>query len=239
LLEEIDNQYPNISSESYDSLVEQGIINERAAIDAFSDYGNYKSLLRKDLEIEDVWLDNGAIIADAPQETIGDDFMKAMLDENCNVVINGDTISVCEGFAINKLSWCTPIGRNWEFTPGSNYRIKVSGGIFHSTSWIVGSVVYGKVSAYKKRSGKWKRNREILKVGATCNVRSSPLNDCELLNAAPAITGFRSNRTKSLTVTKVNWLNPQIWYKKPNSNNSNPDGLVRGNSQHVSAIMGF
>jgi hypothetical protein len=239
LLEEIDNQYPDIGSEGYDSLVEQGIIDEWAAIDAFANYGNYKSLLRKDLEIEDQWLEDGAVIADVPEETIGDDFMKAMLDENCNVVINGDTINVCDGFAINKLSWCTPIGGNSETFQSGNYRIKVSGGVFHSTSWIAGSVVYGKVTAYKRKNGKWKRNRERLSVGATCNVRRSPLNECELLNA-PAITGFISKRTKSLTVTKVNWLNPQIWYKDPfDPMNPNPDGLVNGSSQDAAAIIGF
>ena len=240
ILDEIDEQYPNITSDKYDDLVEQGVIEEWKAVDAFANYGNYKSLLKKDLEIEDVWLENGAIMADAPEEIIGDDILKAMIDENCNVKINGEIINVCDGMSVNKLSWCTPIGGNSGIISSGNHRIKVSGGIFHSTSLIiVGSVVYGKVTAYKRRFGKWKRSRERLTVGATCNVRRSPLNECEYLNQ-PAITGVRTKRTKSLTASKINWFNLQIWYKDPfSSMNPNPDGLVNGSSPYLSAITGF
>lgn len=79
LLDEIDSQYPDISSDEYDDLVEQGIINEWAAVDAFSNYGDFISLLRKDLEIEEAWLANGAIIEDAPQFMLFDNIMKAMV----------------------------------------------------------------------------------------------------------------------------------------------------------------
>lgn len=239
LLDEIDNQYPNISSEGYDSLVEQGIINEWAAIDAFSNYGGYTSLLRKDLEIEDAWLANGGDIKDAPEEVIIDNILKAMIDDNCNVKINGEVINICESLTVDKLAWCTPYGGNHDelLSLSGNHKIKLYGKIYYIP--IIGSVVSGKVCAFKKKNGKWERNRENLTVSVTCSVRRSPLNNCTFLNT-PAQSGLKSDKTKSLSVSKVNWLSTQIWYKDPfSSTNINPDGKVNGSSDHVAAILGF
>jgi hypothetical protein len=241
LLDEIENQYPNISSEGYDSLVEQGIINEWAAVDAFSNYGGYTSLLRKDLEIEDAWLVNGAIIAEAPEEVIVDEVLKAMIDENCNVKINGQVINICENLVVDKtLQWCTPIGwHHDEFeTTDGKHRIKLTGSLIYINILGIGSMVTGSIVAYKKKNGSWKRNRENLTIGATCSVRRSPLNDCEFLTFVP--TGSKSKKAESYSSSKVNWLNLQIWYKDPfDPMNPNPDGLVTGNSDHLSAIIGF
>ena len=235
LLDEIDNQYPNITSDEYDDLVEQGVIDEWAAVDAFSNYGGYTSLLRKDLEIEDTWLANGAIIKDAPQEALADNIMKAMIDENCNVKINGEIINICENLTVEKeLVWCTPVGWRSDFFPSGDYRIKLRGEITYIS--IIGSMVTGSITAYKRKNGSWKRNRENLSVGATCNVRRSSLNDCEFLTFA--VTGFKGKKTKSYSVSKVNWLNTQIWYKMP-FDPMNPDGFVDGSSDHVSGILGF
>jgi hypothetical protein len=236
LLDEIDNQYPNITSDEYDDLVEQGVINEWAAVDAFSDYGGYSSLLRKDLEIEDTWLVNGGAIKDAPEEVIIDNILKVMIDDNCNVKINGEVINVCENITVEKSHWCTPYGGNSGFSTSGNYRIRLSGKIYYIP--VIGSVVSGKVTAYRMKNGKWKKNRENLSVGATCNVRKSLINDCEFLTFA--VTGFKGKKTKSLSVSKVNWLNTQIWHKDHfDPMNPNPDGLVDGSSDHVSAIIGF
>lgn len=236
LLDEIDNQYPHISSEGYDSLIEQGIINEWAAIDAFSNYGGYTSLLRKDLEIEDAWLANGGDIKDAPEEVIIDNILKAMIDDNCNVKINGEVINICESLTVEKLAWCTPYGGNHDKSTNGDYRIRLSGKIYYIP--IIGSVVSGKVTAEKKKNGKWEKNRENLTIRVKCSVRKSPLNDCDFLSIADS--GLKSDKTKSLSVSKVNWLSSQIWYKNPfSATNINPDGRVHGSSDHVSAILGF
>ncbi len=141
----------------------------------------------------------------------------------------------CENLTVEKeLVWCIPIGWRSDFFPSGDYRIKLRGEITYIS--IIGSMVTGSVTAYKRKNGKWKRNRENLSVGATCSVRKSPLNDCEFLTFA--VTGFKGKKSETLSVSKVNWLNTQIWYKIP-YNAMNPDGFVNGSSDHVSGILGF
>ena len=116
VINELYNSYPNITNEGtfeIDGIIDKVLrdIYEQKTdgdwgwnshqfhrrTEFFSDFGNYKSLLQKDLEIEDVWLENGAIIADMPEEEIADEVLKAMIDENCNVIVNGEIVNVCDG----------------------------------------------------------------------------------------------------------------------------------------------
>ena len=32
-----------------------------------------------------------------PEEEIADEVLKAMIDENCNVIVNGEIVNVCDG----------------------------------------------------------------------------------------------------------------------------------------------
>jgi len=241
-LDAIDRLYPDISSDDYNDLIEQEVIKEWQVFDHFAKAGNYNSLLRKDLKAEDKWLAGGAEIEDAPVDLIVDDVLKALIDNNCEIKIAGELINICEDMQQEKdLEWCTPYGVRSDFaeTDDGAYRIKLSGSIYtiYGTSAIAGKIV-----AYKKRNnGNWERNREWLSVGATCSVRRSPLNDCDLLSS-PAVTGFKQKKTRSLRVSKINWFSTQIWFKEPFAT-ADPmigaDGLVRGNSDHVAGLLGF
>ena len=240
-LDEIEANYPNITSEEFDLLVEEGVINEWKIFDDFASHGNYYSLFRKDLIEEDNWLENGAIISDAPEDIVGDEVLKAMINQDGEVKIGGVIINVRSTLmTYRSLELCTPYQARSEYFYNSDasYKTRLAGGIGYVP--ILGSFVYGKITAYKKKkNGRWKRNRENLSVAATCNVRRSPLNSCKFLTIAP--TGWKSKKNKSITITKWNWFSLQIWYKRAYATNStSPDGLVNGYSDNVSSSgMGF
>ncbi len=237
-LDNIEEKYPDVSAEEYDNLIDQSIIQEWKVLEDFSDSRSYNSLLKNDLIIENNWLDNGAIIDEAPNEIIIDEVLKAMINTDGNVEIDGKIVNLCDdGLDVQQRGdWCTPYGTRHKYFEEGNHRIRVSGGIGFP-NFILGSFITEKIVAYKKNwRGKWRRHRQLLTIGATCNVRRSPLNNCKMLNA-PAVTGFKSKKRRSLSVTKFNWLNAQIWYKKPFNNN--PDGLVNANSEHIGVTIGF
>ncbi len=183
-----DNKFSHLTIEELDSLDESLRFDENFILQHFADQYQFLSAHSITAEAVNEWLDTEDPDWDNDPEDqypIGD-YFRAIVDQDCEVYIDGELFDLCEESnssfkrkenKITRTCWWEGNGGNcclrgsgkqyFEYNSGGN-RVKVkiyyAGGIFLSKT-------VGKIVHYKRKRRRWKRSRANLSVRAAGQLR--------------------------------------------------------------------
>ena len=193
--------------------------------------------------IESAWLDTDpSDLSDFPDSLIANlgPVLEVMLSDEGEAKVDTSIINLVdslEWYTGRASDWCVPFSSRTKNYNSSNYSVKARGILYHITG-ILTSNLKGSMRSYKKRNGKLRKHRTLLKIKAEALLRKSPTG-CERIDVFS--TGWKVAKKRSyLSVNFLFWLNPQIMYKHPwDSTDPSPDGLISFSTPQIQDAMAF